>query len=89
MEFRDHVESLKTSGNEERWNIECDLYQWWQGSKLCWGSIECLLMLNGGNGNECLDLKIRGPPGSGQTCFALMEKLLQWINEVFKHFSVY
>ncbi|XP_077291139.1 death-associated protein kinase 1-like [Arctopsyche grandis] len=80
VELRDHIESLKTSDNEG-WNIECDLYQWWQGSKLCWGPVECLLMLNGANGCESLDLKIRAPPGSGITCFALLEKLLRWINQ--------
>ncbi|XP_034241726.1 death-associated protein kinase dapk-1-like isoform X2 [Thrips palmi] len=56
---------------------ECDLYQWFRGSKLCAGILESMVTLeNDVACGECIEIKVRGPEGTGMACFYFIEELL-------------
>lgn len=62
---------------------QSDLYQWMCGSKLCLGAMESLLSLESdGEGNEAIEIKVRGPPGTGRNCFLFLEELLGIVDMV-------
>ncbi|KAL1139815.1 hypothetical protein AAG570_006792 [Ranatra chinensis] len=63
---------------------QSDLYQWLCGSKLCFGAIESLITLERGadKEDEAIEVKVRGPPGSGKNCFVFMDELLGIIDHV-------
>lgn len=56
---------------------ECDLYQWFRGSKLCAGILESMVTLETDSiCGECIEIKVRGPEGTGMACFYFIEELL-------------
>lgn len=58
-------------------NPECDLYQWFRGSKLCTGILESMVTLEQDAAcGECIEMKVRGPEGTGMACFYFIEELL-------------
>ncbi|XP_014251310.1 death-associated protein kinase 1-like isoform X2 [Cimex lectularius] len=63
---------------------QSDLYQWMGGSKLCFGAIESIITFETepDSGDECIEIKVRGPAGSGKNCFLFMEELLGIIDMV-------
>ncbi|KAJ9574049.1 hypothetical protein L9F63_008575, partial [Diploptera punctata] len=64
---------------------DSDLYQWFEGSKLCSGLIESLVTLE--DDGESIEMKVRGPPGSELTCFYFMEELLGIVDQVLLEMS--
>ncbi|XP_008543505.1 death-associated protein kinase 1 [Microplitis demolitor] len=56
-----------------------DLYQWWRGSKLCIGSCESIITLEEED-QGYIEIKVRGPPGSGSQCFALLGVIFDTID---------
>ena len=65
---------------------ECDtdLYQWSGGSKFCSGPLEALITLE--EGGEAIEVKVRGPPDTGNVAFFFMEDLLAMIDQVTINF---
>uniref|UniRef100_A0A0A9YKM0 Death-associated protein kinase 1 n=1 Tax=Lygus hesperus TaxID=30085 RepID=A0A0A9YKM0_LYGHE len=63
---------------------QSDLYQWLGGSKMCFGAIESLITFEKDcdNGEESIDVKVRGPTGTGKNCFLFLEELLGIIDMV-------
>jgi len=62
---------------------DCDLYQWFHGSKLCAGLLESLITLEPADGSgEEIEIKVRGPPSSGFSCFLFMNDLLTVVDMV-------
>jgi hypothetical protein len=63
---------------------QSDLYQWLNGSKLCFGTIESLITLecSSDRTDESIEVKVRGPPGTGKNCFLFLEELLGVIDMV-------
>jgi death-associated protein kinase len=59
---------------------DSDLYQWFEGSKLCSGPIESLVTLE--DDREAIEIKVRGPPTSELACFYFVEELLGLIDQV-------
>lgn len=58
-----------------RYYDDCDLYQWYQGSKLCNNDLESLITLYCDNtGQQCIEIKMRGPPNSSQSSFYFFER---------------
>lgn len=56
---------------------ECDLYQWFRGSKLCAGILESMVTLESDAAcGESFEIKVRGPEGTGMACFYFIEELL-------------
>ncbi|PSN41147.1 hypothetical protein C0J52_05197 [Blattella germanica] len=64
---------------------DSDLYQWFEGSKLCSGLIESLITLE--EDGEAIEMKVRGPPGSELACFYFMEELLGIVDQVLLEMS--
>lgn len=62
--------------------LVCDLYQWWHGSKICWGNIECIITLQGSPGHEYLQIKVRGPPSTGLACFYYQQRIVTCLRTV-------
>lgn len=61
---------------------QSDLYQWMCGSKLCLGAMESMLSLEVEDEIEAIEVKVRGPPGSGRNCFLFLEDLLGIVDMV-------
>ncbi|BES87718.1 Death-associated protein kinase [Nesidiocoris tenuis] len=63
---------------------QSDLYQWLNGSKMCFGAIESIITFETDcdNGEESIDVKVRGPPDSGKSCFIFLEELLGIVDMV-------
>ena len=59
---------------------DSDLYQWFEGSKLCSGLIESLVTLE--DDGEAIEMKVRGPPSSELACFYFVEELLGIVDQV-------
>lgn len=59
---------------------DSDLYQWFEGSKLCSGLIESLITL--ADDGEAIEMKVRGPPSSELACFYFIEELLGIVDQV-------
>lgn len=59
---------------------DSDLYQWFEGSKLCSGLIESLITLE--DDGEAIEMKVRGPPSSELACFYFVEELLGIVDQV-------
>ncbi|GLH12279.1 Calcium/calmodulin-dependent protein kinase type II alpha chain [Gryllus bimaculatus] len=64
---------------------DSDLYQWFEGSKLCSGPIESLITLE--EDGEAVEMKVRGPVGSELACFYFMEELLGIVDQVLLEMS--
>lgn len=64
---------------------DSDLYQWFEGSKLCSGPIESLITLE--EDGEAVEMKVRGPAGSELACFYFMEELLGIVDQVLLEMS--
>ncbi|XP_068081595.1 death-associated protein kinase 1 [Anabrus simplex] len=64
---------------------DSDLYQWYEGSKLCSGLIESLITLE--EDGEAVEMKVRGPPGAELACFYFMEELLGIVDQVLLEMS--
>ncbi|KAK6618329.1 hypothetical protein RUM44_002781 [Polyplax serrata] len=63
-------------------NPDSDLYQWFQGSKLCLGDIESLITLNDDEGS--IDVKVRGTNLLKLNCFYFLDEILDIINQALK-----
>jgi death-associated protein kinase len=72
VQLRRAVQSLGDS--------DSDLYQWFEGSKLCSGPIESLITLE--DDREAIEIKVRGPPTSELACFYFVEELLGLVDQV-------
>ena len=59
---------------------DSDLYQWFEGSKLCSGPIESLITLE--DDGEAIEMKVRGPQSSELACFYFIEELLGIVDQV-------
>lgn len=59
---------------------DSDLYQWFEGSKLCSGLLESLITLE--DDGEAIEMKVRGPPSSELACFYFIEELLGIVDQV-------
>ncbi|XP_069694753.1 death-associated protein kinase 1-like isoform X2 [Periplaneta americana] len=64
---------------------DSDLYQWFEGSKLCSGLIESIITLE--DDGEAIEMKVRGPPSSELACFYFMEELLGIVDQVLLEMS--
>lgn len=73
VQLRRAVQSLGDS--------DSDLYQWFEGSKLCSGAIESLITLE--DDREAIEIKVRGPPTSELSCFYFVEELLGLVDQVY------
>ncbi|XP_043277827.1 death-associated protein kinase 1-like isoform X2 [Venturia canescens] len=58
---------------------ESDLYQWWRGSKLCIGPCESIITFEDED-QGYVEIKVRGPRGSGAQCFALLGVILDAVD---------
>ena len=65
---------------------DSDLYQWFEGSKLCSGLIESLITLE--DDGESIEMKVRGPPDAELACFYFMEELLGIVDQVRYIFKI-
>ena len=57
-----------------------DLFQWYRGSKYCFGDLEGLIELV--KDTEHILVKVRGPKDTQKTCFFLLEEILSIIDQV-------
>ena len=62
-----------------------DLYQWYRGSKYCFGDLEGLIELV--KDSENILVKVRGPKDTEKTCFFLLEEILSIIDQVLLEMS--
>ncbi|XP_012282069.1 death-associated protein kinase 1 isoform X2 [Orussus abietinus] len=58
---------------------ESDLYQWWRGSKLCAGPCESLVTFEEEE-QGYIEVRVRGPRGTGAQCSALLGVVLDAID---------
>lgn len=62
---------------------DIDLYQWFKGSKFCTVSLETLVTLvEDDDGDEYIEVKIRGPRQSSKYCFYFFEQIIATISQV-------
>ncbi|XP_065164741.1 death-associated protein kinase 1-like isoform X2 [Atheta coriaria] len=61
---------------------DIDLYQWFKGSKFCTVSLETLVTLvEDDDGDEYIEVKIRGPRQSSKYCFYFFEQIIATISQ--------
>ena len=66
-----------------RFDMECGLYQWSQGSKLTCGPLEALIKHH----DEKIEVIVRGPKDSKKACFFFLEEILGMIDQVLLEMS--
>lgn len=58
---------------------DSDLYQWYNGSKLCTISLESLITLSEDNDIQYIEIKLRGPRETSQYCFYFFEQIIETV----------
>ncbi|XP_044740300.1 death-associated protein kinase 1-like isoform X2 [Chrysoperla carnea] len=70
--------------NNKEFESELDLYQWFHGSKLCAGLLECMITLEdddiSNSSPEYIEVKVRGPSESARECFIFIDEIIAIIN---------
>ena len=66
-----------------RFEMDCELYQWCQGSKLECGPLEAIIE----HTEEQIEVIVRGPKGAKKACFFFLEEILGIIDQVLLEMS--
>jgi len=66
-----------------RFDMECELYQWCDGSKLACGPLEAIIE----HQDNRIEVKVRGPKDSKKACFFFLEEILGIIDQVLLEMS--
>lgn len=75
--------------NVRDFESDLDLYQWFHGSKLCAGLLECLVTLENDidtSGPEYVEVKMRGPRDSARECFIFIDEVIAIVFHVSYNF---
>ena len=63
-------------------NPDCDLYQWYHGSKYCSGSLEALVTLE--SGDQSIEVKCRGPEDQSTALYHFHGEICEIVFEVLE-----
>ena len=66
-----------------RFDMECELYQWSQGSKLACGPLEAIIEHH----DDQIEVIVRGPKDAKKACFFFLEEILGMIDQVLLEMS--
>lgn len=81
-QLRRSLTSMSAQDEENEVTSQADLYQWFHGSKLTCGLVECLLTME--ENDQLIEVKARGPHTSMHILFGLYQDLLNLIEQVIE-----